>query len=79
MPMLPRPPAPPVSNVTVALSGGLKASRPVGVLTRTAVTASTAAAISASAVTPKRILARVAVARPESGPAPLAGWGAPRR
>src|SRR5215469_10300409 len=67
----PRPPGPPVLNATVALLGSVKVSRAVAVLTSTAVTASIAEAIIASAATDQRSLRSVTAARPESGDEPL--------
>src|SRR5215469_11220565 len=67
----PRPPGPPVLNGTVALLGSVKVSRAVAVLTRTAVTASIAEAIMASAATDQRSLRSVTPVRPESGDEPL--------
>ena len=58
----PRPPGPPVLNATAALAGRVKVSRAVGVLTSTAVTASTAVAIIASAATDQRSLPSVIAA-----------------
>src|SRR5215472_1634998 len=67
----PRPPGPPVLNGTVAVLGSVKVSRAVAVLTSTAVTASIAEAIIASAATDQRSLRSVTPARPDSGDEPL--------
>src|SRR6185437_113127 len=67
----PRPLGPPVLNGTVAFTGSVKLSRAVAVLTSTAVTASIAEAISASAATDQRNLRRVTVVWPVSGDEPF--------